>query len=217
MIAELLGRNLASRLRSAPEIDPRVAEAMIAVERHRFVSWKLILRAYEDRSLPTGPTTSISQPTYVAKLVTHARIQRDDRVLEIGTGSGYTAAVLARLAREVVTVEHVPELAATARRRLATTPNISVVVGDGCHVVDGPFDAILVMAGAPLIPPCYGERLREGGRLIIPVGERLRGAIRATIRGSVFRVTRTDGELIREDLGPGDWNVLRGQDGWREE
>jgi protein-L-isoaspartate O-methyltransferase len=102
MIAQLLGRELANRLRSAPEIDPSVAEAMIAVDRHRFVSWKFVMRAYEDRSLPTGPATSISQPTYVATVISFAGIQPDDRVLEIGTGSGYTAAVLGRLAREVL-------------------------------------------------------------------------------------------------------------------
>jgi Protein-L-isoaspartate(D-aspartate) O-methyltransferase (PCMT) len=75
VIAQLLGRKLANRLRAAPDIDPSVAEAMIAIERHRLVSWRQVLRAYDDRSLPTGPATSISQPTYVAKLISHARIQ----------------------------------------------------------------------------------------------------------------------------------------------
>ncbi len=215
MISNLLGRGFARRLRSAPEIDPRVADAMIAVGRHRFVSWKLLLGAYEDRSLPTGPTTSISQPTYVATLISQAQIRRDDRVLEIGTGSGYTAAVLGMLAAEVVTVEWLPDLAASARRRLARARNVRVAVGDGCHAVEGSFDVILVMAGAPSIPAAYGDRLREGGRLIIPVGSPLRGTVRPTVRCSVFRVTKMGGELHREELGGGDWNLLGGQDGWK--
>jgi protein-L-isoaspartate(D-aspartate) O-methyltransferase len=203
-------RRLAELLRSTPGIERRVAEAMIEVRRHRFVSWKWRWWAYEDRSLPTGDGTSISQPTYIARVISAAQLQPSDRVLEIGTGSGYTAAVLGRLAREVVTVEHVATLAASAQRRLTTEPAVKAIAGDGCHAIPGTFDAILVMAGAPSIPPSYCERLRDGGRLIIPVGERLSTAI----RGQVMRVTRCGDELIEEELMAGDWNPLTGRDGW---
>jgi protein-L-isoaspartate(D-aspartate) O-methyltransferase len=213
MIQRLLGRRLATRLRSAPDVDPRVAEAMIAVQRHRFLGWRLLLSAYDDRSLPTAAGMSNSQPTYIARVISAAHVQPGDRVLEIGTGSGYTAAVLARLAREVVTVERVPELALNARRRLAKAVNIRALAGDGWRSVDGTFDAIVVMAGAPSIPASYYERLREGGRLIIPVGERLPTAIRC----EVWRVTRYANEFLREQLFPGEWNPLGGEDGWADD
>jgi protein-L-isoaspartate(D-aspartate) O-methyltransferase len=211
-IARLLGARLAARLRADPEIEPRVAEAMIAALRHRFVRWRYLLRAYHDCSLPTGDGTSISQPTYIAKVISAARIGAEDRVLEIGAGSGYAAAVMGRLAREVVTVERVVALAEGARRRLAAATNVRVVTGDGCHDSDGTFDAILVMAGAPSIPHAYRERLRDGGRLIIPVGERSADAI----RGRVLRVTRRGETFLEEDLMAGDWNSLTGRDGWTE-
>jgi protein-L-isoaspartate(D-aspartate) O-methyltransferase len=176
------------------------------------VRWRLLHRAYEDRSLPTGEGTSISQPTYIAKVISLARIQPSDRVLEVGTGSGFTAAVLGRLAREVVTVERIPRLAEGARRRLAGAHNIRVITGDGCHAAEGSFDAILVMAGAPSIPQAYTDRLREGGRLIIPVGD----SYPTAIVGSIMRVTRHGELLSREKLIPGDWNALTGRDGWSD-
>jgi protein-L-isoaspartate(D-aspartate) O-methyltransferase len=201
---------LAERLRSEPAIDPRVAEAMIAVRRHHFVRWRLLLMAYYDMSLPTGEGTSISQPTYIGNVISLAHIKPSDRVLEVGTGSGYTAAVMARLAREVVTVECIPRLAASARRRLRGYHNVRVIDGDGVHATEGTFDAILVMAGAPSIPQAYTDRLRDGGRLIIPVGE----STPISIRGRVLRVTRHGDDCAQEDLLHGDWNQLHGRDGW---
>jgi protein-L-isoaspartate(D-aspartate) O-methyltransferase len=209
-IERVRGRELAARLRADPAIESSVAEAMIAIRRHRFVRWWQLLRAYEDRSLATGPGTSTSQPTYIAKVISWARIEAIDRVLEIGTGAGYTAAVLARLAREVVTVETVPSLARRAQRRLTRASNVQVVIGDGCHAVDGAFDVILVMAGAPAIPQSCCRRLEDGGRLVIPVGT----ATPTGIRCRVLRVTRRGDDLIEEQMGVGDWNVLAGEDGW---
>jgi protein-L-isoaspartate(D-aspartate) O-methyltransferase len=205
-------RRLAQLLRSTPDVDPAVAEAMIAIRRHRFVRWRSRWHAYEDRSLPTGAGTSISQPTYVARVISLARLSANDRVLEIGTGSGYTAAVLGRLAREIVSVECVRELAASARRRLSSVPNVTVILGDGCGATQGEFDAILVMAGAPSVPASCCARLRDGGRLIVPVGERRSDAVGATM----MRVTRRGSDLVREELMAGDWNLLSGADGWED-
>ena len=215
MFDALLGftrRGLAGRLRAAPGVDRAVAEAMIAVPRHRFVRWRDRWQAYRDRSLPTGDGTSISQPTYIARVISLARISSGDRVLEIGAGSGYTAAVMSRLAREVVSVERVERLAALARRRLRDAANVRVITGDGGGAVDGVFDVIVVMAGAPAVPPRLRERLRDGGRLVIPVGERRAGTIQCTM----VRVTRAGERFDEERLFEGDWNTLYGVDGWSE-
>ena len=203
-------RHLADRIRTTAGVDGRVADAVIATPRHRFVHWRYLWHAYDDASLPTGPGTTISQPTYVARVISAAQIAPTDRVLEIGTGSGWTAAVMARLGGEVVTVDRVPELVRRARSRLAGASNVHIVLGDGAHVVDGTFDAIIVMAGAPSIPPAYTDRLREGGRLVIPVGERRPQGVKCR----VVRVTRRGERLILDDLFSGDWNFLRGADGF---
>jgi protein-L-isoaspartate(D-aspartate) O-methyltransferase len=200
---------LAARLRAMTDVEPRVAEAMIAVPRHRFVRWRFLLSAYQDKSLPTGRDTSISQPTFIARVISLAHIAPTDRVLEVGTGSGYTAAVMSKLAREVVTVECLPQLARTARRRLTGYPNVQVIEGDGCHVTDGTFDAILVMAGASDAPRAYTDRLRDRGRLIIPIGQRTPECV----RGRMVRLTRNGDQLTREDLMPCEWNELTGLDG----
>jgi protein-L-isoaspartate(D-aspartate) O-methyltransferase len=205
-------RRLAALLRATPGVDAAVAEAMIAVRRHRFVDWRWRHRAYQDRSLPTGAGTSISQPSYIARVLSAARVQAADEVLEVGAGSGYTAAVLAELARQVTTVERVPALAARARHCLRGERKVRVVQGDGCHAVAGNFDVILVMAGAPAVPAPYRERLRDGGRLIIPVGPRLEEAA----HGRVLRVTRRGVDFDEEDLMAGDWNLLTGRDGWND-
>jgi protein-L-isoaspartate(D-aspartate) O-methyltransferase len=181
------------------------------VPRHRFVRLGLALRAYGDASLPIGPAQSISQPTFIARCISLADVQPRDRVLEIGTGSGYTAAVLARLAREVVTVERVPELAAAAAPRLAALPHVKIVVGDGWRAVDGAFDAIVVMCGAPSIPTALTDRLADGGRLVVPVGERTPKAIECR----VVRITRRGEHLDEETaIASSQWNALVGRDGW---
>ena len=130
-------------------------------------------------------------------------------MLEIGTGSGWTAAIIARLARDVVTVDCVPDLVHRARKRLAHVPNIRIALGDGIHVAPGAFDVIFVMAGGSHVPDTYTERLRDGGRLVMPVG-RLRAG--GGMQGDVVRVTRRGAELVHETLFPGDWNRLTGRD-----
>ncbi len=153
---------------------PSVLEAMRQVPRHRFVPDALVAMAYDDRPLPIGLGQTISQPYIVALMVELAEISPGDRVLEIGTGSGYQAAVLSDLAREIYTIEILQELSLRAKRVLRETghENIEFRVGDGYRgwPEAAPFDAIVVTAAPPHVPQPLLEQLAEGGRLVIPVG-----------------------------------------------
>lgn len=198
-------------VRDMPGVEPAVADAFAATPRAPFVDAEYAERADEDTWLPTGAGTTISQPSHVARVISAARIAPTDRVLEIGAGSGWTAAILATLAAEVVTVECVSALAAAAQARLAHLSNVCVIEGDGDERVSGTFDVILVMAGGPDVPASYTARLRDGGRLVMPVG-RLRNA--HAVKCRVVRATRTGNAIDIDDLFPGDWNLLRGKDGF---
>ena len=154
--------------------DERVLQAMADVPRHEFVPHELIGRAYEDEPLPIGEGQTISQPYIVAAMTALLRLLGPERVLEIGTGCGYQAAVLSALAQEVFTVELRPELARTANDRLQRLGyrNVHVHCGDGSTGLPefAPFDAILVAAAAPALPPPLLEQLADGGRMVMPVG-----------------------------------------------
>jgi protein-L-isoaspartate(D-aspartate) O-methyltransferase len=154
--------------------DARVLDAMRRVPRDAFVPETARVDAYADRALAIGGGQTISQPYMVAVMSEALRLTGSERVLDVGTGSGYQAAVLAELAREVVTIERVPALADTARARLASLgyTNVDVCVGDGTiGVADrAPFDGILVAAGAPRMPAALKAQLASGGRLVIPIG-----------------------------------------------
>jgi protein-L-isoaspartate(D-aspartate) O-methyltransferase len=155
--------------------DARVLDAMRRVPRDAFVPAASHPEAYADRALPIGGGQTISQPYMVALMTETLRLTGHERVLDVGTGSGYQTAVLAELAREVVTIERVPELADAARARLAALgyTNVDVRLGDGTIGVAerAPFDAILVAAGAPRVPAALKEQLAsDGGRLVIPIG-----------------------------------------------
>ena len=154
---------------------PRVLEAMLAVPRHEFVPAECLGVAYGDQPLPIGEGQTISQPFMVAAMTEAMELMGNERVLEVGTGSGYQAAVLSLLAREVYTLESHASLALAAQERLARLgyANVYVRVGDGTLGLPAaaPFDAIVVTAAAPRIPPPLVEQLAEGGRLVIPVGE----------------------------------------------
>jgi protein-L-isoaspartate(D-aspartate) O-methyltransferase len=177
--------------------DPRVLEAMEWVPRHEFVPPDLIELAYNDRALPIGHEQTISQPYTVAFMCQEAQVAADDRVLEVGTGSGYAAALLSLLAREVHTIERIEELYRTARERLTRLGYKNV----HCHLDDGtlglpseaPFDAIIVAAGAETMPDAFQEQLAEGGRLIIPIGP--------LAHQQMIRLTRRGNDFIQEDLG----------------
>lgn len=155
--------------------DSAVLSAMLAVPRHEFVPEELRARAYDDVPLPIGSGQTISQPYIVAAMTAALRPQPTDRVLEVGTGCGYQAAVLSLLAKEVFTIEVRPELASAAAKKLAQLgySNVHVHCGDGTFglLEFAPFDAILVAAAAPSIPEPLLAQLAEGGRMIVPVGD----------------------------------------------
>jgi len=155
-------------------ISPRVLQAMLAVPRHCFVPAAFQCEAYQDKPLPIGEGQTISQPFMVAAMTEALGLSGNQRVLEVGTGSGYQAAVLSVLAAEVFSVESRPALALAAQQRLERLGyrNVHVHTGDGsAGLAEGaPYDAILVAAAAPSIPPLLTGQLREGGRLVIPVG-----------------------------------------------
>jgi protein-L-isoaspartate(D-aspartate) O-methyltransferase len=154
--------------------DVRVLDAMRNVARHEFVPESLRHDAYEDHPLPIGAEQTISQPYIVAIMLQHLGLQPADRILEIGTGSGYVTALLATLCAEVYSVERHAELAFAAERRLAWLgyTNAKIRVGDGSRGWPeyAPYDAIIVSAAAFDIPPLLFDQLREGGRMVVPVG-----------------------------------------------
>jgi protein-L-isoaspartate(D-aspartate) O-methyltransferase len=168
-------RMIADQLAARGIRDQRVLEAMRRVPRHAFVPEASRALAYADHALPIGSGQTISQPFMVAVMTEALLLKGTERVLEIGAGSGYQAAILAELAREVISIERRPELAETARTTLAALgyTNIRVIVGDGTvgYAPAAPFDCILVAAGAPRVPESLKQQLSAtGGRLIIPIG-----------------------------------------------
>jgi protein-L-isoaspartate(D-aspartate) O-methyltransferase len=194
--------------------DPLVLQAMRDVPRERFVPASMVRSAYDDRLRPIGQGQTISQPYIVAAMTAAARLKPGARALEIGTGSGYGAAVLSRIAAEVYTVERVEALAETAQRRLAELgyANVHVREGDGTlgWPEHAPYDAILVTASGPRVPKALLHQLAVGGRLVMPVGPA--SAQRLT------RVTRSEiHEYEYEDLEHVAFVPLLGAEGWPEQ
>jgi protein-L-isoaspartate(D-aspartate) O-methyltransferase len=176
--------------------DERVLEAMGRVARELFVPDALADRAYDDAALPIGLDQTISQPFIVALTCQLLSLRGDERVLDVGAGSGYAAAVLGRLARSVVSVERLAPLALRAREALAAAgcDNVAVVVGDGSLGIPGgePFDAVAVAAAAPAVPEALLRALAPGGRLVIPVGsEREQTLLLVSRTGSGLMQRRT--------------------------
>src|SRR5712671_8236217 len=192
--------------------DAEVLAAMTAVPRHEFVPEELRSRAYEDLPLPIGGGQTISQPYIVAAMTAALHLQPGDRVLEIGTGCGYRAAVLSRLAREVFTIERRPELASSASVKLARLgyTKAHVHCGDGTLGLAelAPFDAILVAAAAPAVPAPLIEQLATGGRMIVPVGD--------AENQDLQLVERTDRALRTTILEPCRFVPLVGAHGWKD-
>jgi protein-L-isoaspartate(D-aspartate) O-methyltransferase len=179
--------------------DQRVLRAMDEVPREHFVEPALTDAAYADQALPIACGQTISQPYVVAYMTEQLAVQPEHRVLEVGTGSGYQAAVLSRLAREVVTIERYRTLAEQARGRLATLGygNVEVVVGDGLagSPVRAPFDRIIVTAAAESVPEALVEQLAEGGVMVLPLGPH--GGAQ-----DLVKLTKTGEGVEREDLIP---------------
>jgi protein-L-isoaspartate(D-aspartate) O-methyltransferase len=163
-----------SQLRARGISDPRVLDAMLRVPRHEFVPEAYRTQAYEDHPLPIGDGQTISQPYVVALMLESLQLTPSDKVLEVGTGSGYATALLAELATQVFSIERHAVLADSARGVLAALgyTNVRVVAGDGALGLPtaAPFDAILVSAAAHALPPALFAQLRDPGRMIIPVG-----------------------------------------------
>ena len=193
--------------------DERTLEAIGRVPRERFVPEPLRQYAYENRPLPIGNDQTISQPLMVALMIQALRLRGDEKLLEVGSGSGYQAALLSLLAREVVTVERVPELAESARRRLAGLGYANVRVHVAGEALgwpsDAPYDAISVTAGAPAIPRSLVDQLAMGGRMVVPVGGRR--------VQQLVRAAKSDRGVTVERLGECRFvPLIAAVDGWPE-
>lgn len=201
---------VASQIQARGVKNPLVLDACRKVPRHEFVSQALKEAAYEDSPLPIGHGQTISQPYIVALMAEAAAVQSTDTVLEIGTGSGYAAAIMAQTAKQVYTIERVEPLAKEAIERFKKLgySNIEVKIGDGTLGLPekAPFDAIIVTAGAPIIPSSLTKQLKEGGRLIIPVGDAL--------VQHLLRIRKKEGKLVQEMLEAVRFVPLIGEEGW---
>jgi len=192
--------------------DENVLAAMEDIERHRFVPPGFTDSAYDDCALPIGEGQTISQPFMVALMTELLALKGDEKVLEIGTGSGYQSAVLSKLAAEVYSVERIEPLALSAQsvlKELGCT-NVHIVVSDGTLGLPGqaPFDGIIVTAGAPEIPRGYMQQLKTGGRLVIPVGSKF--------SQTLYRVIKTPEGADSSQSTTCVFVPLVGKDGWRE-
>ncbi len=192
--------------------DQRVLEAMLTIPRHLFVEAGLRSHAYGDTSLPIGEKQTISQPYMVAAMTAALELKGDERILEVGTGSGYQTAVLSRLVKRVYSVERIALLASRARKILdhLQMSNINIKVGDGTvgWRDQAPFAGILVAAGSPDVPEKYLEQLDIGGRLVLPIGDQEQQIL--------MRIVRKDKDRFeREQLMGCRFVPLIGEQGWQ--
>jgi len=203
-------RRLIETLRGNGVADEAVLRAFDEVPRHLFVPSGVRHRAYEDAPLPIGNGQTISQPSIHARYLAELRLTGEERVLEIGTGSGYQTALLARLAAQVFSVERIPALLDRARELLQSLGirNVSLLLGDGTLGWRdyAPYDAILVGAAAPDVPRPLVEQLGEGGRLLVPIGDREEQVLAV--------LTRRGEQVQRRDVAPVRFVPLLGAHGW---
>lgn len=206
---------MVDRLRNHYHIaDTKVLDVMANLPRHEFVPEALKAQAYKDNALPIAGGQTISQPFIVARMTELLELKGNEKILEIGAGTGYQTAILASLARKVFAIERLPNLAAEAEQRLRALGfrNVTLKAGDGTAGWDvyHPFDAMLVAAGGPSIPEPLVRQLKVGGRLVIPIGEGQRSQ-------NLIRVTRTAAGYTQENFGPCAFVPLIGKHGWAAE
>ncbi len=191
--------------------DPRVLDAMRTVKRHHFVEPAFRDRAYEDTPLPIEEGQTISQPYIVGRMTSLLDIQSNDRVLEIGTGSGYQAAVLAELADKVFTIERHMPLARRARENLEDQGYRNVVAKSGDGTIGwaqySPFDKIIITASSPVFPKTLFSQLREGGLMVMPMGEKR--------NQKLVMIERVNDEAIMKEVGQVTFVPLIGKEGWK--
>jgi protein-L-isoaspartate(D-aspartate) O-methyltransferase len=204
-------RRLVETLREKGISDLAVLRAFEQTPRHLFVPTGVRHRAYEDSALPIGNGQTISQPSIHARYLEILRLTGKEKVLEVGTGSGYQTVLLAHLAAQVFSIERIAPLMQSARENIARAGvrNVSLLTGDGTlgWREYAPYDAILVSAGSPTIPQPLIDQLAEGGRLLIPLGGQ-------DVQTLVL-LTRKDGKIVREDMLPVRFVPLLGQHGWQ--
>ncbi len=192
--------------------DKRVLDAMREIPRHLFIPDEFGAAAYHDRPLPIGSGQTISQPYIVGLMTSLLELKQNDKVLEIGAGSGYQAALLSKLVLNVITVERLPEIALKAKdviQRLGIF-NVNVVMGDGTlgYTPDAPYDGIIITAASPDIPPPLIDQLAENGRLVAPVGSR--------DLQQLVRIRKQGDQISRETFGGVVFVPLLGRHGWQE-
>ncbi len=200
-------------LKPAGITDERVLEAIRKVKREKFIPPSLRDKAYGNYPLPIGENQTISQPYIVALMTQALNIKENDKVLEIGTGSGYQAAILAELARIVYTVERIPALLDRARTNLYSLgyKNVILILGDGTKGLPeyAPYDKIIVTAAAPHIPEALMEQLKNGGKMVIPVGDRY-------VQDLVLIEKALNGRIYKSSLGGCRFVPLIGENGWKD-
>ena len=196
--ADARNRMVARQIAARGIDDPALLAAFRAVPREQFVAPEYARAAYDDRPLPIEAGQTFSQPYIVALMISAADVGRDDRVLEVGAGSGYAAAMLGQVAGHVVAIERHAELVALAKERIERLgyANVEIVEGDGIlgWPAEAPYDAILAAASGGHVPPALIDQLKPGGRLVMPIGGRWAGQ-------TLIKLTkRSDGSLVQETL-----------------
>jgi protein-L-isoaspartate(D-aspartate) O-methyltransferase len=211
--ARLRAQMVETQIRSRGVSDERVLAAMLKVPRHLFIPDADIYSAYADHPIPIGSSQTISQPYMVAIMTEHLALKGHEKVLEVGTGSGYQAAVLAELAAELYTIERISGLAETARRLLSDLgyQNIHVIVADGTRGLPehAPYDGIIVTAAAPGLAQPWVQQLAEGGRLVAPVGDRW--------TQELVVARKVGGKIEQKSEGGCCFVPLIGEHGWPEQ